>query len=359
MSGEGIFHIGPSGELLSLEPKPYEAEDVLQALLETHPDLLAGAQMTPEAPRRWALVKREQGVPDRDNAGTRWSIDHLFVDQDAVPTLVEVKRSTDTRIRREVVGQMLDYAANGVRYWPVESLRLAFETTQGALGADPLEALTHLTGDPKTTVEEFFGRVGDNLRAGRIRMVFVADVVPDELMRIVEFLNEQMDPAEVFAVQVRQFRADRHDGTVIVPAVFGRTAAASTKGQARRPGDRAAALAASSPETLQAVRLLEDLAQQRGLLVQATPSASMLKSADGSTIAGVYLAPWNSLEIGLEQLRSRGWVDEADDAFDALRGATTKVLTRKSPLVPAEDVVANWDRISRVLVSIADLYRAP
>jgi hypothetical protein len=33
-------------------------------------------------------------------------------DQNAVPTLVEVKRSSDTRIRREVVGQMLDYAAN-------------------------------------------------------------------------------------------------------------------------------------------------------------------------------------------------------------------------------------------------------
>ena len=31
------------------------------------------------------------------------------------PTLVEVKRSSDTRIRREVVGQMLDYAANGQR----------------------------------------------------------------------------------------------------------------------------------------------------------------------------------------------------------------------------------------------------
>jgi hypothetical protein len=31
------------------------------------------------------------------------------LDQDAVPTLVEVKRSSDTRIRREVMGQMSDY----------------------------------------------------------------------------------------------------------------------------------------------------------------------------------------------------------------------------------------------------------
>ena len=150
--------------------------------------------MTPEAPRRWALVKREQGVPDRDDSGSRWSVDHLFVDQDAVPTLVEVKRSTDTRIRREVVGQMLDYAANGVRYWPVDSLRAAFEATQVELGNDPVETVATLCEDRDVSVEEFFAAVGDNLRAGRIRMVFVADVIPDELMRITEFLNEQMTP---------------------------------------------------------------------------------------------------------------------------------------------------------------------
>ena len=38
-------------------------------------------------------------------------MDHLYIDQNAWPTLVEVKRSKDTRIRREVVGQMMDYAA--------------------------------------------------------------------------------------------------------------------------------------------------------------------------------------------------------------------------------------------------------
>ncbi|MEU7911650.1 sigma factor [Microbispora bryophytorum] len=41
--------------------------------------------------------------------------------------------------------------------------------------------------------ETFFAKVGDNLRAGKIRMVFVADAIPDDLRRIVEFLNEQMN----------------------------------------------------------------------------------------------------------------------------------------------------------------------
>lgn len=356
MSGDGLFHIGADGRLVSMTPAPYEAEDILQALLETHPDLLAGGQMTPEAPRRWALVKREQGIPDRDGSGARWSVDHLFVDQDAVPTLVEVKRSTDTRIRREVVGQMLDYAANGVRYWPIESLSLAFDATQSALGNEPSESLIALCEDRDVTVPEFFSRVGDNLRAGRIRMVFVADVIPDELMRIVEFLNEQMNPAEVFAVEVKQYRADGHDGTVIVPAVYGRTAAASTKTSSRRSVDRESALAASTPDTLTTIRLLGELATDLGLVVEETSSGAILKTPRRRSIAAVYLADWDSLDVSLEALRVRGWTSEADAAYTALSGLTSKVLTQKNPTMPTEDAVAHWDELRVILASVADLY---
>jgi hypothetical protein len=63
------------------------------------------------------LVRREAGVPEAEGAADRWFLDHVFLDGEGVPTLVEVKRSTDTRIRREVVGQMLDYAANILAHW--------------------------------------------------------------------------------------------------------------------------------------------------------------------------------------------------------------------------------------------------
>jgi hypothetical protein len=36
----------------------------------------------------------------------RGYLDHLFLDQDAVPTLVKVKSSEKTQIRREAVSQM-------------------------------------------------------------------------------------------------------------------------------------------------------------------------------------------------------------------------------------------------------------
>lgn len=39
----------------------------------------------------------------------------MLVDQDAVPTLVEVKRGSNPEIRRTIVGQMLEYAAHAAQ----------------------------------------------------------------------------------------------------------------------------------------------------------------------------------------------------------------------------------------------------
>jgi hypothetical protein len=60
-----------------------------------------------------------------------------------------------------------------------------------------------------------------------MRLVFVADSIPPELQRIVEFLNVQMDPAEVVAVEIRQYVGQGR--TTLVPRVIGQTAEAQQK----------------------------------------------------------------------------------------------------------------------------------
>ena len=118
----GMFVLKENGDLIPMTASTYDSEELLQRWLADYPELLAGEQINPEEPRQWMLIQREAGVPGGELSGSRWSLDHLFVDQDGTPTFVEVKRSSDTRIRREVVGQMLDYAANGLKYWPVDSI---------------------------------------------------------------------------------------------------------------------------------------------------------------------------------------------------------------------------------------------
>ncbi len=163
---------------------------------------------------------------DSEDATGRWSVDHLFLDQDAVPTLVEVKRSSDTRIRREVVGQLIDYAANAVVYWPIETLRAMFGSRLAREGGDAAGELAAVLG-PDADSDAYWGQAAANLRAGRIRLVFVADEIPRELRRVVEFLNEQM-VAEVIAIEVKQYVGPEGLRT-LVPRVIGQTAAAETR----------------------------------------------------------------------------------------------------------------------------------
>ena len=224
--GAGIFLIRDDNELVELVSRAYDSEDLLQGLLARYPNLLAGDQIDPVSPRRWLLLNREIAVPGEQDGSGRWSLDHLLLDQDAVPTLVEVKRSTDTRIRREVVGQMLDYAANAVAYLPVEKLRAAFEARCAAAMLQPGEELGAFLG-AEVNAEEFWHKVKTNLQAGRIRLVFVADEIPPELRRIVEFLNQQMDPAEVLAIEIRQYVGGNLRS--LIPRVFGQTEQAQQK----------------------------------------------------------------------------------------------------------------------------------
>ena len=115
MSGV-IFLVKDNNGLVELHEEPYEIEDHLQGLIAQYPALLSGEQVNTSAPRRWLLIGREVGVPDNESESNRWALDHLFIDQDGIPTLVEVKRREDTRIRREVVGQMLPF---GVMFGPI------------------------------------------------------------------------------------------------------------------------------------------------------------------------------------------------------------------------------------------------
>lgn len=220
-----IYLLQENGNLQSLTEHPYDREDLLQGLLGRYPDLLAGDQIDEQEPRRWLLLSREAGIPLKEGGGDQFALDHLFVDQDAVPTLVEVKRSSDLRIRREVVGQMLDYAAHAVAYWSADALRTSFETACERQSIDSGQAVANLLGtgpDDEEAVGGFWGQLKTNLKAGKIRLVFVADEIPAELRRVVEFLNRFMDPVEVLAVEVHQYVGGKGLKT-LVPRVIGQT----------------------------------------------------------------------------------------------------------------------------------------
>lgn len=226
---ERIYIRGRGGQLEPLKEEPFPTEDELQLLIAEHPELLDGEQIRPGDPRRWLLITREKGIAETSDSGARWAVDHLIVDQDAVPTLVEVKRGSNPEIRRTVVGQVLEYAAHAARTWTADQLRRTFEESTGDPG-EVLGGLLRTDGEPDA--DRFWERVSTNLSARRMRLLFVADEIPDELERVVEFLNEQMPNIEVLAVEIKQFRGEQTQ--TLVPRVLGRTAKAPSQGSTSR-----------------------------------------------------------------------------------------------------------------------------
>lgn len=217
-----VYRVSPDGTSTAMQRVRCSDEGrELQEILEKNLDLLPGDQIDPEEPRRWLLVKREMPVQDPGSGQNRWNIDFLLLDQSAMPTFVECKRFADTRARREVVGQMLEYAANGSYYWTKDSLQADTVQSIEETGLTLDEALQRLAPDDDLDADGFFQRAEDNLRQGQVRLIFFLEESPFELKSIVEFLNRQMERTEVLLVEAR---LNESDGTiVVVPTLFGYT----------------------------------------------------------------------------------------------------------------------------------------
>jgi hypothetical protein len=377
MATDGVFLRTHSG-LSVLTDTPYDSESILQEALAEYPQVIAGPTTSGQE-NRLLFIEREMGVPASEQGSSVFSLDHLFVDSEGVPVLVEVKRSSDTRIRREVVGQMLDYAANAVRYWPLPDVRTALED-RASHDEKTVEELLSSELGWELSADQFLDQLYGNLRSGHVRLIFVADALPERLCRIIEFLNEQMSPAEVLGVELRQFQGDGH--TVYVPRVVGRTSmAVATKSESRSYWDRESLLSAvessdANPEEVVLMRRLLDHAEEQGTKLSwgkgTSPGVSGWYDVDAVSSA-VWVLRTNSevanasayLAFYFAELAKKGGVERVQAAAELL--ATIPALApkiahaeqsewQKWPAVYLKDVVGSPERIQTIFDAI-DLLR--
>ena len=201
-------------------------EAALQRLLVEHPEVMPGDQLVSdgeEAPR-FLLLKREAAVGS-------WSLDHLFVDQFGVPTLVECKLIENNESRREVVGQIIEYAANARSVWADGQLR-KLANGQWSSGANEIDALLESELGVED-VEEFWQKVDGNLEAGRIRLIIAGDHINSNVKRMIEYLNGEMRNTEVYGLEISCYGPDSRN-VVMMTRVVGRVQAVADKRAAKQ-----------------------------------------------------------------------------------------------------------------------------
>lgn len=320
-------------------------EQELQHILELNHDLLPGDQVKPDDPRRWLLIKREMPVPDPNTGADRWSIDFLFADQDAIPTFVECKRFNDTRSRREVIGQMFEYAANGQFYWSKDDFRSYAEASAKNLGSTIEDSFYALSTQGFDSVDAYFERLQDNLREGQIRIIFFLEKAPMELRSLVDFLNKQMERSEILLVEAKQYTDGAN--TIIIPTLFGYTEEARqvkrlvtvTKASQGRKWDKASFFEESrrrvSQSELSSIVYLYDACESLGCNITwgvgAKDGSFIVSDPSLSGKALLYVYTSGNLDISYGYLTDSNVLDDFRERFKVMSSDTLGISIPDDP----------------------------
>jgi hypothetical protein len=202
-------------------------EDALQTLLEENPNLIPGKQIAPssESPPKFVLLRREMPI-------SGWSLDHLFVDQYGVPTLVEAKLMQNPESRREVIGQVIEYAANASDLWSEGRARSHAEDYYRDKNQSLTETLLASFGDD-LSIDDFWDTFEENLKEGKIRLIIAGDQIRPRVRRMIEYLNWEMNNVEIYGLDITCYGNDEHS-LVIVPRIIGQTQATADRKSERR-----------------------------------------------------------------------------------------------------------------------------
>lgn len=193
-------------------------EDALQTFFEKYPQIIPGKQIDPvsEDPPHFVLLRREMPVGG-------WSLDHLFVDQKGILTLVETKLFQNPESRREVIGQIIEYAANAEEFWASGSARQkATEFWSNQDSPKELDEVLQKEFGGELDIEDFWRKVEENLKNSKIRLIIATDELRPEIRRMVEYLNKEMQNTEVLGLELK-FYGEETDSMVLVPRLVGQT----------------------------------------------------------------------------------------------------------------------------------------
>ena len=192
-------------------------EKWLQALLYAHPELVPLDIIDPGA-GRMVPICRELTVP---KAGASVFLDILGVTPQGRLVLIECKLWRNPQARREVVAQILEYAAL-VRQWSYGDLTARIKAATKLGGANPLYDLVSQQV-PGIDEANFVDQVSRSLSLGDFLLVIAGDGIRSDLQAISAHLNSNSGLVSRLALVEYQLWIDGNGQTLVVPSVPLRT----------------------------------------------------------------------------------------------------------------------------------------
>lgn len=203
------FNLGPQGEASF-------SERWVQELIALHPDLLPVDEIDPVFGPLIPLCTELS-----TSAGF---VDNLFINALGMLTIVECKLWRNPQARREVVGQILDYAAQ-ISRWDYTNLEQAIGK---AAGKQKFSLYRFLRAQDVKVGKEatFIDNVNRNLRRGRFLLLIVGDGIHERVEAIGDFLQNYAHLNFTFGlveIRVYQLPETVSQARLVLPRVLART----------------------------------------------------------------------------------------------------------------------------------------
>jgi hypothetical protein len=167
--------------------------------------------------------------------------------------------------------------------------------------------------------------------------VFVADVIPDELAAVIEFLNTRMHDTEVFGVEVRRYGGGGEQPSASCPV-----------SSAPQPPPR--------PRSEARHRWMKSCRPPNPL---SSPKRSACQSGPPRPVSGspTRWAAWYSLthlpdgRVPLDLLYRGGRQAEISQLLETLQqiAGTSRKVSAKSPNIGVREALEHWDTIAEII----------
>ena len=200
-----------------LPRRPFDRLDIdegwLQTLIFQHPALLTIEEIEPD---HGPLIPLGREVPT--DAGP---IDCLYIAPNGLLTLVEAKLWKNPDARREVVGQIIDYAKQ-LAGWTYAELN-SYARDQGGQG---LWELVSQRAELALELDEaeFVDAVNRNLQRGRFLLLIVGDGIKERVEELAGYLQGAQNLRFTLAlIEMRVYDMPASTDLLVVPSVVART----------------------------------------------------------------------------------------------------------------------------------------
>jgi hypothetical protein len=263
-----------------VESAAYKGENELQRLLAESPSLISIEDVRAGAGQLVVAV-REFPLPIG-------FLDLVAFSAAGDITLIECKLASNPQIKREVIGQALEY---GAHLW-----QMSYEDLDQAIQQrtnKPLAELMHAAlGDSDWDEETFRVNIESALADGSFILIIVVDEITEELSRIIHFVNNCGHPVFTFAaLEMQRYQSDKTE--MLVPRVVGDTLSSTAgNGNSRTRWTEDTFLKDATNkldlDTLQTIKLLYDWSKKHANLVRfgtgsANGSYTFLFEKNGKT----------------------------------------------------------------------------